>query len=147
MRRTSAVALAGLLTLSMSTVAFFAHPARAGGAHARLVAPVRAGDPYLVETTNCGERSALRLTAVAEGRVNGKRTSIPLRLEPGSAPGQLRLARQWPAEGTWVVRLVPSVRPSATTVVPIGADGRPGEAEFVWNGNGRHEAEAALAKR
>ncbi len=118
--------------------------AGAGGATARLLAPARTGAPYVVQAENCGQPATFGVTAVAEGRVGGVRQSIPLRLEAGDAPGRWRLARQWPAEGRWVVRLVPRHRAAAISVVALDTEGRPAGTTMVWSGDGRREADHAL---
>jgi hypothetical protein len=41
----------------------------------------------------------------AEGLVGGARKTIPLRLDPTSQPGVFAVARQWPTDGTWLVRI------------------------------------------
>lgn len=139
LRRSLAVVVLTLLVGSAS-----APGARAGGANARLLAPARAGAPYVVEAENCGQPATFAVTAVAEGRVAGVRKSIPLRLEAGDAPGRWRLARQWPAEGRWVVRLVPQHRAAAISVVSLDPEGRPTGTTMVWSGDGRREADRAL---
>jgi hypothetical protein len=46
------------------------------------------------------------ISGVAEGIVNGKRESIPLKLIPLSGESIYALTRQWPAEGKWVITLI-----------------------------------------
>lgn len=141
MSRTITLALAATFALSLAPVA------HAGGALARLLAPTKPGGGYVVETLNCGQAERMEVTAVAEGLVNGVRRTVALQLERGERPGQFVMARQWPAEGRWVVRLVLATPHAATSVTPILSDGRPGEARLVWKGDGRREAAAALALR
>lgn len=136
-----ALALASLLAFTQAPAA------QAGGAIARVLAPSTSDGVYVVETLNCGERQSFGVSAFAEGRVEGRLQSIPLRLDRGEGPGLLVLRRQWPVDGTWVVRIVPAVRGGATSVTPIGHDGRPGEAKLVFGGDGRREARATLALR
>ena len=61
--------------------------------------------------------------ATAEGVVNGARKSIPLKLLSLSAAGTFAVTREWPDEGTWVIKMVavnPEYRDYATSaVVPI----------------------------
>src|SRR4051812_3403244 len=45
------------------------------------------------------------VSGTAEGLVNGVRRTIPLRFDTTSRPGVFALRRQWPAEGTWLVRI------------------------------------------
>jgi hypothetical protein len=46
------------------------------------------------------------VSATAEGIVNGKHQSIPLKLVPLSGQSTYALTRQWPTEGKWVITLV-----------------------------------------
>jgi hypothetical protein len=54
----------------------------------------------------CGAPEKTTISAVAEGIVDGKRKSIPLKLIPLSGESTYALTRQWPAEGKWVITLV-----------------------------------------
>jgi hypothetical protein len=62
------------------------------------------------------------VSAIAEGIVNGKHQSIPLKLVPLSGESTYALTRQWPTEGKWVITLVEAnprfnLRPSAIVKV------------------------------
>ncbi len=56
----------------------------------------------------CTNPEKVTVTATAEGIVNGKRETIPLKLTTLSAQGTYALTRQWPEEGEWVIALVGS---------------------------------------
>jgi len=56
----------------------------------------------------CSEPEKTVITATAEGIVDGHRQSIPLKLEALSQQSTFALARQWPAEGRWIVTLTAS---------------------------------------
>lgn len=58
-----------------------------------------------VRSAGCVEPRATRISATAIGTVNGEERQIPLKLEPLSTPGMFALARQWPKQGRWVIRL------------------------------------------
>ena len=65
------------------------------------------------------------VSASAEGIVNGKHQSIPLKLIPLSGESTYALTRQWPTEGKWVITLVEAnprfdLRPSA--IIKIDGD-------------------------
>jgi hypothetical protein len=65
------------------------------------------------------------VSATAEGIVNGKHQSIPLKLIPLSGESTYALTRQWPTEGKWVITLVEAnprfdLRPSA--IVKVDGD-------------------------
>jgi hypothetical protein len=62
------------------------------------------------------------VSATAEGIVNGKRESIPLKLIPLSGESTYALTRQWPSGGRWVITVVEAnprfnSRPSAIVKV------------------------------
>jgi len=54
----------------------------------------------------CAAPEKTTVSGVAEGVVNGKRESIPLKLIPLSGESAYAVTRQWPAEGKWVITLV-----------------------------------------
>jgi hypothetical protein len=56
----------------------------------------------------CVEPSRTSITANAEGVVNGKRQSIPLKLIPLSGQSTFALMRQWPTDGRWIIALTAS---------------------------------------
>lgn len=62
----------------------------------------------VVEGYACTAHDKTVVTATAEGLVNGKRETIPLRLAALGSPSTYALTRQWPAEGKWVVSIVES---------------------------------------
>lgn len=64
------------------------------------------GDVLLVHARlREGGAKVTDLTGTAEGMVNGARRSIALRFDATSQPNVFGLTRQWPTEGTWVVRI------------------------------------------
>ncbi|MBV9158209.1 MAG: hypothetical protein JO097_18230 [Acidobacteriaceae bacterium] len=54
----------------------------------------------------CHDADKTSVTATAEGIVNGKRETIPLKLIVLSGQSTYAVTRQWPAEGKWVITLV-----------------------------------------
>lgn len=70
-----------------------------------------------------GEATSARLTARAEGMVDGKRQSIELKTVP-VANGIYAIEQQWPAKGDWIVAV--SGRQQGITcskIVELGPDG------------------------
>ena len=57
----------------------------------------------LVRADGCHNPAQASITATAEGRVNGVRRSIPLKLAPVSQRGTYAVMPQWPIEGAWVL--------------------------------------------
>lgn len=64
------------------------------GAAFLIHAAVREGTPTLAN-----------LTGTAEGLVGGKRRTIDLRIDSTSHSGVFAVRRQWPSEGTWLLRV------------------------------------------
>src|SRR5215831_17568215 len=56
----------------------------------------------VVRPEGCHEPQNATITATAEGFVNGQRKSLPLKLTAIS-PGVYEIAREWPAQGTWII--------------------------------------------
>ena len=59
----------------------------------------------VVRSYACTHPEKTSITAKAEGIVNGKRETIPLKLVPLTGKGTYSVTRQWPAEGRWVIAL------------------------------------------
>lgn len=74
-------------------------------------------------TTACHSPEKTRVTATAEGVVNGIRKSISLKVIALSAPGTFAVTREWQNEGTWAIKMVatnPEYKDYASSaVVPI----------------------------
>ena len=65
------------------------------------------------------------ISATAEGVVNGKRESIPLKLISLSGESTYALTRQWPGEGKWVIALVqanPRFKSRPSAIVKVAGD-------------------------
>lgn len=63
----------------------------------------KGGDSLLVRTYHCGTPGDIKLVGKAEGVVNGQPKSVGLKLAATGEPGVYSVARQWPAEGAWVL--------------------------------------------
>ena len=61
---------------------------------------------FVVRPGGCGDPAAARITATAEGVVNGSRQSVTLKLAPLSPPGVHAVSRDMPSGGVWVINLV-----------------------------------------
>ena len=82
--------------------------------------------------TACKSPEKTTVRATAEGVMDGARRSIPLKIVPLSAAGTYAVTREWPAEGTWAVKMV-ATNPdyqgyAASVLVPIE------NGEFQWAG-------------
>jgi hypothetical protein len=70
--------------------------------------------------TACHSPERTTVTATAEGLVNGLRRSIPLKVVSLSTPGTFAVAREWPEQGAWAVKMVatnPDYKDYATSVI------------------------------
>jgi hypothetical protein len=64
------------------------------------------GDVLLVHAVlHTGNTQLTDLTGTAEGLVNGSRRAIGLHFDSTSRPNVFGLRRQWPSEGTWILRI------------------------------------------
>jgi len=93
-----------------------------------IEAPVNPFDPdtrtavLLVHTmVREGRTSVGDLAGSAEGLVRGARQSVPLRFEATSRPGVYAVRRQWPTDGTWLLRI--TLLRSTTALVTLAPTG------------------------
>ncbi len=102
--------------------------AYAGGFFLTVDAASKSTDPkakgafLTARLTGCHEAEKGTLSASAEGIVQGKRQSIPLKLVKLDTPGTFAVARQWPDHGNWVVVLTathPAFERRTVTAVPV----------------------------
>jgi hypothetical protein len=79
------------------------------------------GAALLVHASLHGNPVALSdLSGSAEGLVNGTRRTMALRFDATSRPAVFALRRQWPTEGTWLVRISLS---ATTAIVTLDRNG------------------------
>jgi hypothetical protein len=80
----------------------------------------------MVRMTACHSPEKTVIAATAEGIVEGKRQTIPLKVINLATPGEFAVAREWPRDGVWTVRMVatnPDYKDYATgVVVPVRND-------------------------
>jgi hypothetical protein len=76
--------------------------------------------------TACHSPEKTTVSATAEGVVDGKRQSIPLKVISLSTAGTFAVTREWPEQGTWAIKMVatnPDYKDYATSVVvPVHKD-------------------------
>jgi hypothetical protein len=130
--------------MALALLVSLAPAARAGGIHARIEGPDRDGLTYTARTLSCNENDALEPWAYAEGRVDGKRKSALIRLEPTSEHGVYRFARTWPREGRWMIRLSLGHPPAPATVATLRADGTVRSNKLYLKSDGSRECSKAL---
>jgi hypothetical protein len=71
--------------------------------------------------TRAGTPKIDDLTASAEGLVAGSRQTIGLNLSPTTQPGVFAVRKQWPASGTWLIKITLE---NTTALVSLDASGR-----------------------
>ncbi len=102
----------------------------AGGFWLEVGNPKAASDPkareavLVVRPIGCGEPTKARISGTAEGLVNGRRQSVPLRMVPLSQPALYAVHRTWPQEGVWMLALTGSYDGHFTSALaPMGPEG------------------------
>ena len=119
---TGAIALAGILALSPATV---------GPPWISIEYPPSPYDAttkdalLLVHAFHHGTPMNFPIEGTAEGTVEGKRRSVPLRFTRTSREGVFALRKQWPAEGSWVlaIAVTQETDSKAGALVELGARG------------------------
>lgn len=101
----------------------------AGGFFITLGNPAASHDPkaknavLLVRPDGCQNPVGAKVDGMVEGIVAGERRSVPLDLIPLETKGTYAVMRQWPAEGTWVVRITARFGGRTTSaLVPVDDD-------------------------
>lgn len=61
---------------------------------------------FVVRPGDCPDPSAARITARAEGLVNGTRRTLPLTINALPTPGVHAVKKEWPDGGAWIVNVV-----------------------------------------
>jgi hypothetical protein len=101
---------------------------------------------FVFRTEGCADPAKPRISATAEGLVNGMRRSLALKLMEPSKPGVYAVIQNWPDEGQWVVVLKGACADeSAGAIVPIGSRGFiRNSAKFLPRPATRAEIDASL---
>ena len=97
----------------------------AGGFQLRVEVPQDNSDAVLlVRTYRCHQPEKANVSGTAEGIVEGKRISVPVRLK-AVEKGVYAVAQQWPTEGTWILAFSGSYRGHRTsTLVTLDDQGK-----------------------
>lgn len=148
----AAIGVAALVTTAPVAAGTFFRlevgPAIAGGTGAKVRDFKKV--VVVVRPRLCADPSTVRMTATAEGVVNGARQRVPIALVPiDAAEGVYAVHRQWPDGGHWVLHLsgfCPEPRASADTIVPLAKAGFIRErTQVLREPASRPEIETALA--
>ena len=132
--------LAFTLLVSLAPAAF------AGGIHARIEGPDHDGVTYTARVLSLDPDDTLDPWALAEGVVDGKRQSALIRLQPTGEHGVYRFTRNWPAEGTWMIRFSLGHPPAPATVATLRPDGTVRNNKLYYKSDGHKECNQALRK-
>lgn len=97
--------------------------------------------------TGCGNPAEAKVTATAEGYINGKRATVPVTVKALSKPGLHAITRQWPAEGKWVLRVVAAYEGAQTSaIIPLrGNEALRQMAKYTAGAAGDKDVAALLA--
>ena len=77
----------------------------------------------VVRPGGCSDPAAAKITATAEGIVDGSRRSVPLTLRSLPTPGVHAVPKEWAQGGVWIVNLVGSCGgKTAGAIVSLGPD-------------------------
>jgi hypothetical protein len=131
------------LVITAALVATLAPAAVAGGANAKVWGPGEDGR-YTVQTYLVAKPSALRVTAWAEGLVDGRRQTVRLEIERTRENGVYKFARNWPARGRWAIRMDLGDRELPVNVTALGENGDVRANKTIWEGDGLEECVAIL---
>jgi hypothetical protein len=122
-----ALAPAIVLVLTVATAAIATPSLRKSPAWLSIESPVNPydratrGAALLVHASTVqGTTHVSDLTGSAEGLVAGARRSVALKFDSTSKPDVYALRRQWPQDGTWLLRI--SLQ-STTAIVSLDRDG------------------------
>jgi len=88
-------------------------------------APSSSSSVLLVHAYSCHAPTDATVRATAEGVVNGKRKTIPLEMKPTGTTGVYSVARQWPAQGSWILVFSIDRGGQTTALVKLDARGMP----------------------
>lgn len=142
-----------LASLSSALLLAIASPVLAGGFQLSVETPAGSGDSQLKDvvliarTYGCHQPADAKLSATAEGLINGNRKSVPLELR-SIGSGVYAMKQQWPSEGTWVVALTGAYNGMTSSVlVELGPNGKviPGTRLEEGNLKGVHAKGARRA--
>ena len=84
------------------------------------------------------------LAASAEGIANGVRRSMPVHLDATSRPGVFAVRKQWPADGTWLLRIEFH---STTAIVVLDREGNVASVRVPTQLQGGSEIPRAVAAK
>ena len=130
-------------TMTLALCVSLAPAASADALHARIEGPDRDGF-YTARTIAGAENTSLEPWAYAEGRVDGKRRSVLIRLQSTGEHGVYRFPKTWPSEGRWMIRYMLGHPPAPATVATLREDGTVRSNAFYYKSDGSPQCSRAL---
>ncbi len=133
-----------LVVTPVLLVAALAPVTLAGGANATVEGPAKDGR-YTVRTYACSDPANIRITAWAEGLVDGKRQTVPVKIEKTGQKGVYHFKRTWPEAGTWAIRTrLGNQGPHVPVTITALERGNVRANQLIWEGDGTKECVALL---
>src|SRR5262245_36550221 len=87
---------------------------------------------FVFRTVGCATDIKPEVSATAEGRIDGQRCSMPLKVSSARTPGVFGIFREWPEKGVWIVNIKGRCgSASATALVATDAKGLVRESSTV----------------
>ena len=124
-----------VITAALVVAAASAALAGGGAPYVQVWGP-HADGLYAVHTYMCENPASLRVTAWAEGLVDGKRQSLPIKLQKMKEKGVYKFARNWPEHGTWAIRMkVEKGGNSPITLAAMDEHGKVTQFKLIWEGD------------
>jgi hypothetical protein len=132
------------LVLTAVLAVAVAPAALASGPYVQVWGP-HADGLYAVHTYLDMDPASLRVSAWAEGVVDGQRLTLPIKLKKMKEKGVYKFARSWPEHGTWAIRMnAQKGDGTAITVAATDGQGKVTRFTLVREGDGTKECTAIL---
>jgi hypothetical protein len=126
-----------ILTLVVCLFIAAAVPMLAGVPSITIDIPAKAFDSashgavLLVHARWCDPGFPNSIAGIADGVVNGKRQTLPLRIVPTSHEDVYAIHPQWPPDGIWVLTITANEHTSVSSVVTLNRKGSVGKDSVI----------------
>ncbi len=128
--RRNLIRMSTLASLGAAFLLTISSSALAGGFQLSVETPSSSSDAQMKDavliarTFGCHQPADAKLSATAEGLVNGARKSVALELR-SIGSGVYAIKQQWPSEGTWVLALTGAYNGMTSSVlIELGPNGK-----------------------
>lgn len=96
---------------------------------------------FVFRSQGCADPGKMEVTGKAEGRVNGQRRTLPLRIQAAPTPGVFAVNREWPAEGVWIINLAAKCTASTAGALVVPGERGPNREASKFLAQAATEAE------